>query len=539
VSEGPATLTVRAATVELLRTRGMTTVFGNPGSTELGFLRDFPADFRYVLGLHEGVAVAMADGFAQVTGKPALVNLHSAPGVGNAMGAVVNAWHNRAPLVITAGNQDRRHLELEPYLFARSTALMAPYVKRSHEPARAQDVPAALDRAWHLAQTPPAGPVFVSVPMDDWDAEAQAGEGPGRVRAARRADDDTLAELVALIEASRHPAIVAGAGVDRSGGWAAATALAERLRASVWAAPQSPRAGFPEDHPQFHGHLAPGYATAAAQLAGADLVLVLGAPVFAFLPYEPDEARLPPVVQVTDDADQAARAPTVLGVVADVCAVAEDLAERLAPSDRPQLTPTPPAPKPEPSEPIAPAYLMATLAEILPADAVIVEEAPSHRHDFRRHIRIRRPGGFYATASGGLGFAMPAAVGIALADDSRPVVCVVGDGSALYAPQGLWSAVQLGTAVTFVVVDNARYAILESVADFSGLGGLPSLEVPGVDFVSLARSFGCPAVRVSAPAELRDALTTAIGDPRPWLVDVAVDPAAPPLLASIPSEERT
>ncbi len=534
--------TVRAATVELLRARGMTTVFGNPGSTELGFLRDFPPDFRYVLGLHEGAVVAMADGFAQVSGKPALVNLHSACGVGNAMGAVVNAFHNRAPLVITAGNQDRRQLELEPYLFARSTALMAPYVKRSHEPARAQDVPAALDRAWHLAQSAPAGPVFISIPMDDWDAEAPgggaaSGVGAGWVRDAERADDETLDELAALIESSRHPAIVAGAGVDRSSAWVATTRLAERLRAPVWAAPQSPRAGFPEDHPQFRGHLAPGYATAAAQLAGADLVLVLGAPVFAFLPYQPGPPDLPRLVQVTDDAEEAARAPTSLGVVAGVRAVVEDLLARLGPGVHPQPTasPAPGAPKPEPSDPITPAFLMATLAEILPADAVIVEEAPSHRNDFRRHVRIRRPASFYATASGGLGFAMPAAVGIKLADGSRPVVGVIGDGSALYAPQALWSAVQLGTAVTFVVVNNARYAILESVAEFSGLGGLPSLEVPGVDFVALARSFGCHATRVADPHELRGVLMAAVSDDSPWLVEVVVDATVSPLLN--PSQE--
>ena len=532
-----AEVSVRAATFALLRARGMTTVFGNPGSTELGFLRDFPADFEYVLGLHEGVVVAMADGYAQATGKPALVNLHSACGVGNAMGAVVNAFHNRAPLVITAGNQDRRQLELEPYLFARSTALMAPYVKRSHEPARAQDVPSALDRAWHLAQTPPAGPVFVSIPMDDWELEAQAGGpavGAGEVRSAGRADDATLDDLAGLIESSRRPAIVAGAGVDRSGAWTATTDLAQRLRAPVWAAPQSPRAGFPEDHPQFRGHLAPGHATAAAQLAGIDLVLVLGAPVFAFLPYEPGETSLPTIVQVTDDADEAARAPTVLGIVADVRAVAEDLLTRLGPAcddTAPAAPPSAPSP-PEPSEPIAPAYLMATLAEILPAEAVVVEEAPSHRHDFRHHVRIRRPGSFYASASGGLGFAMPAAVGIKLADRSRPVVCVVGDGSALYAPQALWSAVQLGTAITFVVVNNARYAILESVAKFSGLGGLPSLELSGIDFVSLARGFGCRARQVTDAPQLREALAAAVGDQRPWLVEVVVDATVSSLLVA-------
>jgi len=166
VTVGTST-SVRAATMEVLRHRGMTTIFGNPGSTELGLLVDLPDDFRYVMALHESVAVAMADGYAQATGRPAFLNLHSACGVGNAMGAVVNAFHNRAPLVITGGNQDRRHLALEPYLFARGVELMAPYVKHSEQPARAEDVPAAIDRAWALAQTRPYGPVFVSVPADD------------------------------------------------------------------------------------------------------------------------------------------------------------------------------------------------------------------------------------------------------------------------------------------------------------------------------------------------------------------------------------
>jgi benzoylformate decarboxylase len=175
---------------------------------------------------------------------------------------------------------------------------------------------------------------------------------------------------------------------------------------------------------------------------------------------------------------------------------------------------------------------MATLAEVMPADAVLVEESPSNRHDLRRHVRIRRPGSFYATASGGLGFAMPAAVGIKLAQPGRPVVCLVGDGSALYAPQALWSAVQLGAPVTFVVVNNARYAILESVAAFGGLEGVPSLELPGVDFLAAAASYGCPAVRVSAPGELAGTLDQAINRAEPVLIDVMVDRRVPPLLPS-------
>jgi benzoylformate decarboxylase len=532
---------VRAATIELLRHRGMTTIFGNPGSTELGLLADLPDDFRYVMALHESVAVAMADGYAQASGRPAFLNLHSACGVGNAMGAVVNAFHNRAPLVITGGNQDRRHLALEPFLFARGAELMAPYVKHSEQPARAEDVPAAIDRAWALAQTRPYGPVFVSVPADDWDAPA-SGAGPfapgGEVRAGSDPEADAVNELADWL--TRGPvALVIGAGADRDGAWAELVKLAERLEAEVWAAPQSPRLGFPEDHPRYRGHLAPGYARAAEQLIGVEVALVVGAPVFAFLPYDPGEEPMPAIVQITDDPDEAARAPSVLSLIGDTRAIALALLERIAPSasagDSSPVHPARPGPPcPPAATPITPAFLMATLAAVLSEDAVLVEESPSNRHELRRHVRIRRPASFFACASGGLGFAMPAAVGIKLARPERPVVCLVGDGSALYAPQALWSAVQLGTPVTFVVVNNARYAILESVAAFGGLEGVPSLELPGVDFLAAAASYGCPALRVSDPGELADTLDRAVNRPETMLIDVMVDRAVPQLLP--PSE---
>jgi len=529
---------VRSHTIELLRHRGMTTIFGNPGSTELGLLVDLPADFRYVMALHESVAVAMADGYAELSGRPAFVNLHSACGVGNGMGAVVNAFHNRAPLVITGGNQDRRQLALEPFLFARGVELMAPYVKHSEQPARAEDVPAAIDRAWALAQTRPCGPVFVSVPADDWDAATSGASFStvgGDVRAAGDLDGATLDDLAHRLTSGATTALIVGAGADRDGAWSEVTRLAERLQAAVWAAPQSPRLGFPEDHPRYRGHLAPGYATAAAQLADVDVALVMGAPVFAFLPYEPGDQALPAIVHITDDPDEAARAPSTLSVVGNVRAIAAALLERIsAPGGDPSSAGRLPPPPPAASEPITPAFLMATLAEALPENAVLVEEAPSHRNDLRRHLWIRRPVSFFACASGGLGFAMPASVGIALAQPGRPVVCLVGDGSALYAPQALWSAVQLGTPVTFIVVNNSRYAILEAVAAFGGLEGVPSLELPGIDFLSLAASYGCPATRVTAPEELREAIQTAAAGAEPMLIEVVVDSAVPPLLPPPP-----
>ncbi|HTX10489.1 MAG TPA: benzoylformate decarboxylase [Solirubrobacteraceae bacterium] len=529
---GTGTRTVREGAFELLRERGMTTIFGNPGSTELGLLRDLPPDFRYVMALHESVAVAMADGYAQAAGRPAFVNLHSACGVGNAMGAVVNAFHNRAPLVITGGNQDRRHLALEPYLFARGVELMAPYVKHAEQPARAQDVPAALDRAWVLAQARPYGPVFVSVPADDWDAGLPAASPSAiarHVRAAGGLDAGAVAELARRLS-DGVVALIVGAGVDRDGAWAETTELAERLDAAVWAAPQAPRLGFPEDHPLYRGHLAAGYGSAVAQLDGVDVALVLGAPVFAFLPYEPSDESLPAILHITDDPDEAARGPSELSLIGDTRAIVDALLERIPPRPASERAPRAAPAMPPTSEPISPAFLMATLARTLPNDAVLVEESPSNRNDLRRHLWIRRPASFFATASGGLGFAMPAAVGIKLAQPGRPVICLVGDGSALFAPQALWSAVQLGIPVTFIVVNNARYAILESVAAFGGLEGLPSLELPGVDLLAMAATYGCPAARVRDPGELPDAIRTALQSDGPVLLDVVVERTVPPLL---------
>src|ERR687883_902426 len=273
--------TVREATFDLLRELGMTTIFGNPGSTELPFLKDFPEDFAYVLGLQEATALGMAEGYAQGTGRAALVNLHTAPGLGNAMGAMVTAYHNKTPLVITAGQQDRRHIALEPLLSGRLVELAEPYVKCSHEPYRAEDVPDEIHRAYHTAMQSPQGPVFVSIPMNDWDAEAEpyaAREISHRVAP----DPEMLKRVAEALAVARHPAVVAGAGIARAGAFYDAVALAEKLRAEVWADANSPLAGFPQDHPLFRGYLALAQKTLAGQLSPYDVVLVLGAQVFQY-----------------------------------------------------------------------------------------------------------------------------------------------------------------------------------------------------------------------------------------------------------------
>ena len=250
-----SSVTVRAAVLQLLRDYGMTRIFGNPGSTELPLFLDFPSDFSYVLGLQEAVVVGMADGYAQATRNASFVNLHSAAGVGHAMGNIFTAFKNRTPMVITAGQQARSILPFDPFLYsAQATELPKPYVKWSVEPARAQDVPLASARAYLLAMMPPRGPVLVSIPVDDWGVLTEP-VAARRVSTELRPQPDLLAELGRLLDAAERPAFVVGAAVDRDGAWNALLALSERHRARVFVAPMSGRCGFPEDHPQFAGFL--------------------------------------------------------------------------------------------------------------------------------------------------------------------------------------------------------------------------------------------------------------------------------------------
>src|SRR6201992_3900113 len=234
--------TVREATLELLRAHGMTTIFGNPGSTELPMLANLPDDFTYVLGLQEQAVVGMADGYAQATGRPTHVNLHTAPGVGNAVGAIFTARVNKAPLVITAGQQVRAQVTHEALLTNRDATIgPQPYVKWSHEPPRAQDVPGAIARAIHHPTLPPRGPAVVSIPMDDWNAEADADRSSDAI--ARRVigrtapDEAALADLAERLAGAMSPVLVAGPDIDAAGGWHAAVALAEKQRLPVWASP--------------------------------------------------------------------------------------------------------------------------------------------------------------------------------------------------------------------------------------------------------------------------------------------------------------
>jgi benzoylformate decarboxylase len=528
---------VREVTFDLLRMHGMTRIFGNPGSTELPMLADFPDDFAYVLGLQELVVVGMADGFAQASGRPTHVNLHTAPGVGNAVGGISNAQANRAPLLITAGQQVRAHVAMEANLTNREAVIgPRPYVKWSHEPVRAQDVPHAIARAIHHATLPPRGPAFVSIPMDDWGADVD--EDAARNLLARsvvgsgRPDGRALEDLAIKLRDARAPVLVAGPDIDASGGWDAAVALAEQQRLPVWAtpAPGGGRIGFPEAHPSFQGVLPPAIGPAGEALAGHDLVLVVGSSVFPYYPYIPG-ALLPPgasLVQITCDPAEAARAPMGSAIVGDVAQALAELVALLAgsgeePSDRERPQPRPLPGEPAETNPLSGSAAMAALADAWPADAIAVVETPSSTIALRNRLRLSRPGSYYFSASGGLGFGIAAAVGVALAQPQRPVVCVLGEGSAQYGITALWSAAAYKVPVTFLVLQNDEYMILKWFAQMEQAVGAPGLDLPGLDVAAVARAYGVPSCEVSGREELTEALRSDIAvQDGPRLVQVPV-----------------
>jgi len=522
--------TVRSAVFSLLRSFGIDTVFGNPGSTELPMFRDFPDDFKYVLGLQESSVIGMADGYAQASRNAAFVNLHSAAGVGHAMGNIFTAYKNCTPMVITAGQQARSILPYEPFLFsAQAAELPRPYVKWSCEPARAQDVPAAIARAYYTAMQAPCGPTLVSVPVDDWDLQAEPVI-PRSVSRRAAPDPDALRPLADALSASGRPAFVVGAGVDRDGAWESVVALAEHHNALVWVAPLSGRCSFPESHPLFAGFLPASREQIVDLLKSHDFILALGAPVFTyhvegFGPHIPPGAVL---YQIVDDPSQAAWAPTGSAIVGHTGLAARWLREHGAKGIRAVPQGRPPAPEIPLGPTISPALVMQTLARLRPADSIIVEESPSSRSIMQRHLPIDRPESFYACASGGLGYAMPASVGVALAQArgsqaSRKVIALLGDGSSMYASQALWSAARLALPLTFIVLNNQRYEALYSFAPVFGLDSAIGSDLPGLDFVAIARGHGCDALRVEKPADLEAGLREALACARPALLEIVVD----------------
>ncbi len=525
--------TVREATYDLFRKHGMTRMFGNPGSTELPMLQDFPEDFDYVLGLQEAAVVGMADGHAQVTGKPALVNLHTAPGLGNAVGALFNAQANHSPVVVTVGNQTRSLMTLQANLTNRDAVRVPdPFVKFTYEPPRAEDVPLALARAIHLACLPPAGPVMVSIPMDDWDCEMDASEAAHIINrdvgGRAVADPASVDDLAARLKSAKNPIAVAGPDVDAAGAWDEMIALSEDQNLGVWAcpAPGGGRLGFPESHPHWRGVLPPAIGPVSQTLEGHDLIVVVGMSVFPYYPnlagpLLPEGAEL---VQITSDPDEAARAPMGDAIVADVKLTLTALLEKLDGTGR-EAPPAWPGPsRMEDSDPLNGSVVHSILKEQIPDDAIVVLESPSSTLALRNQLRISKPNSYFFGCGGGLGFGLSAAVGIQIAEPERPVVCVLGEGSVQYAVTAFWTASAYNAPVTFLVLRNEEYAILKWFAEVEQVNGSPGLDLPALETAAIASGYGIESRTARTAEEVGAELAEAFADPKPRLVEVPVQP---------------
>jgi benzoylformate decarboxylase len=510
----------------------MTTIFGNPGSNELPFLDRLPADFRYILALHEGAGLAMADGYSQATGRPVLVNLHAAAGVGMAMGSLVNAQILGTPLVIMSGQQSRSMLTLEAQLTIRdANVLPRPLVKWSFEAPDPASVPAAIARAAHMAAAAPSGPVFVSIPLDDWRHDADSDHTAlltGRhVCAWPEPSFELLKTLADRLNTARNPLLVMGNELDTESGWKAGVELAEKCGAGVYLAIEAARISFPTQHPNFLGTLGTPIAAVRKQLTGHDLVIVLGAPAFRYHAwssgsYLPEGTQL---VLITSDADMAARAPMGDAIVGNPIAAMEQLNHLVQSRPaRSAMRKTEPAASSTASGKITVRQFNKVLGQAAPLDTVFTTEAFS-LGSWWEQIPITRPKSFFSGAAGALGFALPAAVGAGLAFGKRPVIALVGDGSANYSITALWTAAQLNTPCTFVIVRNGVYQALKDYGAYLGAQDLPGMDLPGIDFVALAAGYGVPGRRVHTAAEMAEALKAAIDSGKPSLLEVEVEPA--------------
>ncbi|WP_327134827.1 benzoylformate decarboxylase [Streptomyces sp. NBC_01343] len=524
-------MNVRDAFFEVLRSHGITTIFGNPGSNELPLLRDFPDDFRYVLALQEGAAIAMADGYALATGRTSLVNLHAAAGTGNAMGNLTNTQSGHVPVVVTSGQQARRYTALNALLTnVDATTLADPLVKWSCEPLRPQDVPQALSQGILLAGSAPAGPVYLSLPLDDWDHEADLS-ALEHLKARSVQGDPVVAEptldlLRRRLTGAANPVMVVGPGIDNPTGWNGASRLADQLGLPVFVAPSPSRCPFPTRHPGFRGVLPSDIPGVARHFSGHDLVVAFGAAIFRYHEFEEGD-YLPPGAElwaVTSDPDEATRAPFGQILVGNPSDALARLADTMPARHRP---PPPPLVRTNRLGEAGPAFSAEAIVDALNAakheNTVLAHEWTSVDTTWDR-FDISQPGSLFFPASGGLGWGLPAAIGLQLGDPSRRVLAMLGDGALHYTVSALWTAARYRVPVVFVVARNGEYGALKKFTQVMRAPGVPGLELPGVDVTGIASAYGIPATRVDTLAGLTGAVKDALATDEPRLIEVPQQP---------------
>ena len=552
----------KRAFLELLKQEGVEIIFGNPGTTELPLMDALAAEpgLRYVLGLQEAAVMAMADGYAQASGRLAVANVHVAPGLGNALGMLYDAQKAQAPILLTAGQHDQSFTFSEPILWADLPTIARPFVKWAAEVRRLEDLPRAVHRAAKTALAPPTGPVFLSLPVDVLNAEADLDLGsPTRVAPGLRGDRAAIATAAALLAEAERPVIIAGDAVAQRRAHGELAALAEQLGAPVYAEGIANTASFPASHPLFRGamvRLAPAIRRVLDQ---HDLLLSVGGDLFTLsLPSEVEP--IPPslaIIHLDLDAweigkNYAAKAAILGDPKASLPELSAALAERMSAEQRARAQTRGAAMRhaiageraalvararaEAAKAPIRPLALLQALGAMLPADAVVVEETISSAPGLRQLVRADDPQAFFGLRGGGIGWGLPAAIGVKLALPERPVVALIGDGSAMYTCQALWTAAHDRVGVVFVILNNRSYRILKQrtnamkgfAAQTDRYIGMDITEPP-VDYVGLARSLGLRGARSAVLAEAVELVRSALAEGEPALIEIELDRSYAPV----------
>jgi benzoylformate decarboxylase len=552
----------KRAFLELLRQEGVEFLFGNPGTTELPLMDALAVEDkpRYILGLQEAVVMAMADGYAQASGKLAAVNLHVAPGLGNAMGMLYDAQKAAAPLLITAGQHEQTFNVTEPILWADLPTIARPFVKWSSEVTRLADLPRMIHRAAKVALTPPTGPVFLSLPGDVLNAEADLDLGkPTRVARGLRGDPEAVKQAARLLAAAESPVIIAGDAVAQSGAHAEVIALAELLGAPVYLEGVANTASFPTSHPLFRGPINRLGHLIRAALTPHDVLLSIGGDLFT-LSLPPEVEPVPETLKIIHMdvdpwelgknyaaevallADPKTTTPDITASLREVMkpnqqARAKERGERVAKENKAAREKLAAQARAEAEKsPLLPLALLQAIGEVLPKNAVVIEEALSSAGGIRQLIASDDPQAFYGLRGGGIGWGLPAAIGVKLALPDRPVVALIGDGSSMYTIQALWSAAHDRIPVTFVILNNRSYRILKQrtnalkghAAQMDKFVAMDFTDPP-IDFPGLARSMGLETSSAKTLDEVRKALSAAIKSNKPTLIDVELDRSFKPV----------
>ena len=546
-------ITGRSAFLALLKDEGVTHLFGNPGTTELPImhaLKDHP-DLTYVLGLQEALVVAMADGFSRASGRLVACNVHVAPGLGNAMGSLFNAKFTGTPMILTAGQQEQGHGLTEPLLYDPLVPIAQPLVKWAIEVTRLEDLARIVRRAAKVAMTPPTGPVFISLPGDILNAEAGIELGAStRIETRTRPADAVLERLAKRLLRAERPVIVAGDEIVKSDALAAAAAFAETLGCPAYQQSAPYGAHFLSEHASYAGSLSREQRQVRALLANFDLMIVLGADPLRMSVWSETEP-LPPNLAVVHigllDWDMGKNFAAEIAVRADVRETLEALTRLLRRLGGDELARRAKAALAQLGEhnwsakrrelgqrlargaaakPIDYDWLTLAIAEALPRDAVVVNEGLTSARHLTDLVPYRDRYGFHALASGGIGWGLPAAVGVALAQAPRPVCCYSGDGSAMYSIQALWTAAHHKLPITYVIANNGGYRIIKQrLRSFHGNDHFIGMDFadPAIDFAALARAMGLAAETITDPGAVPAALRRAFATPGPKLLDVVVE----------------